>query len=859
MTRAAPALLAPLLAALLAAAPGRAAEIMAETMAEPTPRAAAAPAPETTAETPPAPTRAAALAEDPVPPVAGPLPRPAPAPADPRAEAELFAMPQIADATRRAVGFVDAGDLAGAAAVFDALIAADPALGAPRIRRAAVAMLADDPDAALAELETAASRPFPGLAEALADPIFAPLAGDPGFAALTALPAAPPSPGPVPAALQDGVAPFGAANVAWDPQTERLRASFAPAPRPTARVLPPTPEAAAYDLLREHVRRGRAAGNNGDLYDNRDRGHSALKPESHPQLSRVVYSPAARAADLDYGLNDSVLFDRPTLGNSSTAITGGPLWRSLPRYAMTRPDGAGPMRLWQTASANAVYVHPAHKDYGTERGDLFPANTPYLLVSNGSSGSDQPFLEAVAMILAALRPDAKARAIEAGMINSTVQMIFRRSQQHVTSTAIYHSGDAHPAALEGSAINLARMVSLANSIKADDLPAEARIRVVAEELGTEGVDFFGQGLSERLFDTPQAVARIWRSSTGRREMILTAEDSRDANGRPLQFTWALLQGDPDKVKIEPLDGGRRARVTIDWHDPFPISEDNPQLTSRVDIGVFAHNGVHDSAPAILSWAFPTHETRTYETTPDPAATAAAPETPAETAPAGDTAGEAAGETAGKTAAGETPAGDAPAGQTPAGEAAAAAPAGRTPAGRAPAEEADAETPAGEAPAAQTPAGEAAGAMAAPEAPAGEALVAETPAGEAPGPSTATPAGAAGSGDPAAGARRVRPGAPRIVAIDYADPARTAVYADPLLYPRAAWRDAYAYAPDGTLLGWTRTRAEAEPETFGPDGRRRLSDRPGDPGADAAPVTYRLVPARNGGFAVEELSADPGLD
>ena len=28
----------------------------------------------------------------------------------------------------------------------------------------------------------------------------------------------------------------------------------------------------------------------------------------------------------------------------------------------------------------------------------------------------------------------------------------------------------------------------------------------------------------------------------------------------------------------------------------------------------------------------------------------------------------------------------------------------------------------------------------------------------------------------------------------------------MLLPRAAWRDDYAYAADGTPLGWTRTRA-----------------------------------------------------
>jgi hypothetical protein len=625
-----------------------------------------------------------------------PLPRPAglsePEGADPEAAADLFARPEIAAETRRALALYEAGDGEAAAALLDRLAARHPRIGEIPARRAALALAAGDPALGKAELQRAAGAGF-DLSEALADPLFAPLADDPDLAALAARPPAPAPPEPVPAPILGGEARVSAANTAWDPEAERLRPRFAPPGRAAGPVLPPGPKAAARDLLVEHVRRGRAAGNAGDLYDNRDRGHSRLPAGDFPQVAAVTYSPAARAADLDYGLNDRILFDRPTFGNSSTAITAGPWWRSLPRQALTEADGTGPMRLWQTAAANQVYVYPAHKDYGTEAGDLFPANTPYLIVSRGSSGSDQPFLEAVAMILASLRPDTKAKAAEAGMINSTVQMVFRRSLQNVRSRESYFSSDAHPAAFEAFNVNLARMVSLANSLKASELPAEARIRVVEEDLGTEGVDFFGEGLSERLFDTPQAVARVWRSSTGRRSMVLSAEDSRDANDRPLTFQWRLLQGDPRRVKIEPLEGGRQARVTLDWHEPFAISEENAQKTSRVDIGLFAVNGVHDSAPAILSWAFPTHEARVY---------------------------------------------------------------------------------------------------------------------------------AAGPG-----------GAPRIVSIDHADPARAKIYADPLLYPRADWRDIYRYDASGRPLGWTRIRGGAQ-AVYGPDGTRAET---GETGAVRYPLDW----------------------
>jgi hypothetical protein len=259
------------------------------------------------------------------------------------------------------------------------------------------------------------------------------------------------------------------------------------------------------------------------------------------------------------------------------------------------------------------------------------------------------------------------------------------------------------------------MVSLANAIAPDAIPAEVRIRVLEEELGTEGVDFFGQGLTEQLFDTPGAVARIWRSKAGRRSMTVSAEASRDPNGRPLAFHWQLLQGDPERVTIEPLGDGARARITLDWHDPFPISEEVPLTTARVDIGVFADNGAHDSAPAILSWYFPPEEKRTYELGPG--------------------------------------------------------------------------------------------------------------------------------------------GAPRIAAIDHADPSRARTYADPMLLPRADWRDEFAWGSDGRLLGWTRHRA-GRSDAFTAEGQRILArDAEGRPGRTEA-VAHVLGRDARGGLVVEEIS-EPG--
>ena len=173
------------------------------------------------------------------------------------------------------------------------------------------------------------------------------------------------------------------------------------------------------------------------------------------------------------------------------------------------------------------------------------------------------------MILAAFRPDTKARLVEEGLVVPTVQMVFRRSLQNVRSRADYFSGAAHPAAFEGFEINPRAW----SASPTPSTPTPSRRRCASawsrRSSAPRASTIFGQGLTEQLFDTPAAIARIWRSKAGRRSMLVSAEDTRDPNGRPLDLPLAAAAGRPgERVRIEPLDGGARARITLDWHDPF---------------------------------------------------------------------------------------------------------------------------------------------------------------------------------------------------------------------------------------------------------------------------------------------------
>ena len=442
------------------------------------------------------------------------------------------------------------------------------------------------PEAALAELEAAAGLGSAELAALAADPLFAPLAADPRSrrASPRSRPAPPPRPAPpVPAPVAGGAAPVAAANTAWNPATERLEPRFAFPPAPAAPVLPARPKRAALDILREHARRGRAAGNHGDLYDNRDRGHSTPRPGGAIRSSRfVAYAPAARAADLDYGLNDRLLFGRPTFGNSSTAIT------ARPALAQPAAAGADPRRRHRAAPALAER-QPRTSSTSTPRTGTSATSAatssrptpPTSWSAAAPRARTQPFLEAVALILAAFRPDTKARLVEENLVVPTVQMVFRRSPAERALARGLLQRRRAPGRLRRLR-DQRRPHGQPRQLDRSPTPSRRRCASACSRRSSapRASTISAQGLSEQLFDTPAAIARIWRSKAGRRTMLVSAEDTRDPNGRPLDLPLAPAAGRPrEGARSSRSTAARRARITLDWHDPFPISEEDP-LTDR---------------------------------------------------------------------------------------------------------------------------------------------------------------------------------------------------------------------------------------------------------------------------------------
>lgn len=416
---------------------------------------------------------------------------------------------------------------------------------------------------------------------------------------------------PSPAQITNGIAPVAPANTWRSPDGAAISVELAPeASRKALPVVDPSRQDPAAQHLRHLYAQGRAAGLWNVIYDNRDRGHSSLPWDSFPQLSRTDYAPAYVGAGLDYGLAGQERFSLPVIGNSSTAVTRGPLSRSQGRAALSSQAEA--MRSYLGYAGNQLYVYPEHRDHDTGTGDRLFANTPFFLLSQGSSGSDQPFIAALATIVASYTPETRQRLEDLSLLAPTTQMIFRRARAGIETENDYLSAAAHPSAFDAATLRPDRMVDLANALSPDAIPPMVRLSVLEDLKAIPGRDYLARNLSEEVFTTPTAIARVWRSFAYSREMMISADSTRDPDGRALIFHWVVLRGDPARIAIAPQNAaGRIARIRINWQDATVADAVTGLSSTRIDIGVFADNGVSLSAPAMLSIDFPAYQNRKY--------------------------------------------------------------------------------------------------------------------------------------------------------------------------------------------------------------------------------------------------------
>jgi hypothetical protein len=364
-------------------------------------------------------------------------------------------------------------------------------------------------------------------------------------------------------------------------------------------------------LLNRWFQEDTAAGLKGITYENRDGQHSPLDAGMYPQLTLFEHTPSTGPAQGPA----MAIRPQPTLGNCSMAAAadaGG----SLPRLYLMTPKGG--LFVANQYLTNNLMLYPEHQDHDIGSngvggyGDLYPANVPCWVISQGSSGTDQPFLRALLSATAAMRPETQQFILKKNALVPVLQSLLRHSYRRVKRLEDYFTSLAHPAVFDGAELDELKMVQLAHELTPESLPPMPVIEVVEETETTPGVDTFDpqQLLPTRFLDAKVAVARLFRPQVAEYGMLLNIGKTQDLLGRPIKLEFRLLQGDPGRIRIEQSGNSPYVRLRVRWHEP--LRNVAGLISHRIDIGLFATAGNAVSVPAILSFYMLPNEARFFD-------------------------------------------------------------------------------------------------------------------------------------------------------------------------------------------------------------------------------------------------------
>jgi hypothetical protein len=399
-------------------------------------------------------------------------------------------------------------------------------------------------------------------------------------------------------------------NTLWSFQMGLFQA-FVDAPPAKPSAIYRGPEAPS---INGWLKDGTAAGAAGVLYVNRDNNTQPIDITRYPGLLRLGYPREMTDRQLNIGLPNTLFATQnneglmPVIGHSSMGYLNSPYGRCQPRAVCGDPRQATLQSVFLLAGQ--LFFYPAFVDYDLRTGDLFPANIPYFMAIAGSLNAERPFVEAAAAALSAMRPGTRTELTRTGLLMPTLQMLFRASQRTVKTRADYLSGLAHPPVFQAANLDVARLVQMSHDLTTNDLPPLVVLSVQKETRMLPDRDFFDILRSEQLFDTPLAVARVFRGAARTRTLEMKAR----CKGNNVRLHWVVLQGDPAKVAFAPRSqDGSEMTLTVAHHNLFevPVSDGTRIKSARVDVGVIAETPAGFSLPSFISFCFLSNEQRVY--------------------------------------------------------------------------------------------------------------------------------------------------------------------------------------------------------------------------------------------------------
>ena len=319
----------------------------------------------------------------------------------------------------------------------------------------------------------------------------------------------------------------------------------------------------------------------GELYMNRDSGHSALRTADFPGITEVKLDADGRKLGMDLNL-PNILFPYPVFGNCSRALVGTQYWRSLPR-ALTTISADRLPAMERAYLSNQLWFFPSNADtppVGTN-GDVFASITPFCITTAGRSFSDLPYLRAALHASAALRRDVKADIIRRGLLAPTIYTLIRKSLGMVTTEDEYASERGHPTAMPPAGLNTNRLVAAAAALDFGTIPPIVRIAVKAIPPKVQ------PKWPELTYATRFAWAFVLRADDMERVFFISAEGARE-------YRFVQTHGRGVNVTIDKM-APNIAKVTINRRGMHPAN--------RIDIAVFGRDrGTGWGAPCYASFA-----------------------------------------------------------------------------------------------------------------------------------------------------------------------------------------------------------------------------------------------------------------
>lgn len=347
------------------------------------------------------------------------------------------------------------------------------------------------------------------------------------------------------------------------------------------------------------------AGHEGDYYHNADSLHTNLANPSTDHPGLTIMTPTRGAVT-------SVYTDKVVVGNASLAYhhpwVGKVALVTIQRYWFAKSQYHASVAYNQYRNNNA-YWYVEHQCHDSR--DNLHTQTAAVSNSQGSSTSEMDEVKKFLFTLAAFRSDTKQKLKQHGLLMPTIQMISRRTR--VSSDNDYLTGKAHPNAFDDFN-NGPAMEQMAAEMPPSTVPPMIQLQVVTDTFtGTRGVDIFQSSITQRLYDTPVSISRIWKNRNYTNRIMVNASESFDANGLPLTYHWVVLRGNPAHVRINPQNTeGSIVEIEVDYH-PETVIPGSTRLTNLVSVGAFVHNGHYYSAPGfVTSYTLPS-EQRSYDT------------------------------------------------------------------------------------------------------------------------------------------------------------------------------------------------------------------------------------------------------